>query len=185
MRLILASNSPRRKEFLTQGGYEFTITCSDFDEKSNENDPKKLSVELALGKAKSVFDSLKHKEDKIVLGADTIVFFDGEILGKPKDDEHAKQMLKALSSKKHSVITGYAIITNDNIISGHVQTFVTFNDLTNELIEEYVKKGLSKGKAGAYGIQDGYPFVAKYEGSYSNVVGLPTEEVFPILDKLL
>ena len=79
MRIVLASASPRRKELLEQGGYKFTITVSDFDENSIEKDPKKLSVELAVGKAKSVFDTLKDKADKVVLGADTVVYFDGKI----------------------------------------------------------------------------------------------------------
>ena len=185
MELILASNSPRRKEILESGGYKFTITCSDFDEKSLEIDPKELAQTFAFGKAKSVYEKLKNRKDALVLGADTVVYINDTILGKPKDELDAKNMLKTLSGKTHCVVTGYCLISSDNIEIGNAVTFVTFNQLSDLLIEEYIKSGLYKGKAGSYGIQDGFPLVEKYDGSYTNVVGLPKENVFPLIDKML
>ena len=182
MKLILASNSPRRKEILEKGGFAFEIINSDYEEKVSSSNPVFTAETFALGKAKSVFDKLPNKEDLVVLGADTVVY-NGLILGKGKSDNDAKAMLKTLSNKTHQVITGYAIVYNGGEIVSHVKTDVTFNDLSDQLIDEYVGSGLYKGKAGCYGIQDGYPLVKSYDGSLSNVIGLPEEAVFPLLKK--
>ena len=120
-----------------------------------------------------------------VIGADTVVFEGGEILGKPKNEEEGVKMLKRLSGRTHSVVTGYAVITKDKIISGSVVTEVTFNNLSDELISEYIKSGLYKGKAGSYGIQDPFPLVKSYKGSLTNVIGLPIETIIPILEKIV
>ncbi|MBE7090052.1 MAG: Maf-like protein, partial [Clostridiales bacterium] len=119
------------------------------------------------------------------IGADTVVFESGEILGKPKSQEEAKKMLKRLSGRTHSVVTGYAVITKDEIISGSVTTEVTFNNLSDELISKYIESGLYKGKAGSYGIQDPFPLVKSYKGSLTNVIGLPIETIVPILEKIV
>lgn len=184
MKLILASNSPRRKEILKNGGFSFEIINSDYEETSFSISPVLTAETFALGKAKSVFDKLPNKTDYAVLGADTVVF-NGVILGKGKSDEDAKNMLKSLSGKTHEVITGYAILYGNSKIVGHDKTTVTFNELSDDLIDEYIASGLYKGKAGCYGIQDAFPLVKSYDGSLSNVIGLPEETIFPILNKLI
>ena len=185
MEIILASNSPRRKELLKAEGFDFSINVSDYEEKAFTLDPIKTAVAFSIGKAKSVFDSLENKNNALVIGSDTVVFLEGEILGKPKDEAEARQMLKRLSNKTHSVVSGYAIVTAEGIISGYDKTAVTFFDLKDEVIDEYISSGLYKGKAGSYGIQDGYPLVKKFEGSLNNVIGLPTEKLTPILKDII
>ncbi len=176
MRLILASNSPRRKEILSNAGFEFDIITSDYEEKNFTSDPIVTAETFALGKAKSVY-SIIDDESAVVLGADTVVCLNGVILGKPKDENSARIMLEALSGKKHLVVTGFALVTAKKTVVSHVVTKVTFNKLSPEDINDYISSGLYKGKAGSYGIQDGYPLVEKYEGSLSNVIGLPIDEV--------
>ncbi len=184
MKLILASKSPRRKDILGKHGYTFTVQVAPFNEISEKDQPIKTAEHNAFGKAKATFDSLKDS-NAVVLGSDTVVCIDGEILGKPTDCNDAVNMLKRLSNKTHQVVTGFAIITKDFEIKGHDKSLVTFNNLSNELIEEYIASGLPLDKAGAYGIQDGYPLVKKYTGSFNNIVGLPIEIIKPILDKIL
>lgn len=185
MKLILASNSPRRKEFLANSGFTFTAISSPFDEVNFTDNPFDLTKNFALGKAKSVFDNLSDKTDAVVLGADTVVCFDGKILGKPKDSEDAIKTLKALSNKTHLVISGYAIVCKNETIVDTDVSQVIFNELSDELIERYVASGLPLDKAGSYGVQDGYNLVKEIKGSYNNVVGLPTEKVIPLLHKIL
>ena len=184
MKLILASNSPRRKELLKKHGFEFEVISSDFEEKVFSNDPIITAKTFAEGKAKEVFNTLENKSGVVVLGADTVVFSDGKILGKPQSEKEARAMLKSLSGKTHEVATGYALISGKGKEVGVVVTKVTFNNLTEEIIEGYIKSGLYKGKAGSYGIQDGFALVESYEGSLNNVIGLPTEAVVPLLKKL-
>lgn len=183
MKLVLASNSPRRKELLEKAGFKFEIISSDYDETGFSDNPVLTAETFAVGKAQAVFSAVK--EGVAVIGADTVVFEGGEILGKPKSQEEAEKMLKRLSGKTHSVVTGYAVITSDKIISGSVTTEVTFNNLSDELIGEYIKSGLYKGKAGSYGIQDPFPLVKSYKGSLTNVIGLPIETIVPILEKIV
>ncbi len=116
-----------------------------------------------------------------VLGADTVVSLDGAILGKPRDGEEASSMLHRLSGREHEVYTGLCLIADGREQTDVVCTRVRFAALTEELIARYVASGLPMDKAGAYGIQDGYPLVGRYEGSYSNVVGLPVERLRDIL----
>ena len=182
--LILASKSPRRNDILTRHGFEFSILVANFNELDQTNEPVKTAVQNAYGKAMAVFESIDYTK-AVVLGADTVVCLDGEILGKPKNAVHAKQMLETLSGKTHEVVTGYAIISSKEKLSAHAVSTVTFNDLTPELIEEYVNSGLPLDKAGAYGIQDGYPLVKSFNGSFNNIVGLPIEEIKPILNRML
>ncbi|MBQ3235640.1 MAG: septum formation protein Maf [Clostridia bacterium] len=181
MKIILASNSPRRRELLSEAGVEFTVIPSDFNEPENDGlSPEKYVEFLAYGKAKSVFE----KCGGTVIGADTVVVLNGEILGKPKGVADAKLMLNKLSAKTHEVITGYAVISENSKVCSHEKTFVTFNALSPELIDGYVASGSPLDKAGAYGIQDGVPLVDKIIGDYDNVVGLPTSKILKILTEL-
>ena len=186
MKLILASNSPRRKEILEKFGYRFTVIKSDYEEKEDIFDPRLLVKTFAEKKAESVFSSLSEaeKDEAVVLGADTVVVLKGKILGKPKDDRDAVNMLKSLSGRTHLVLTGYAVITGGKTFSGVAETKVVFNTLTDKFITDYVATGSPLDKAGAYGIQDG-ALVKKYVGSFYNVIGLPIEEIAPILERLL
>lgn len=185
MKLILASNSPRRKEFLTKYGFEFEVISSPYQERNFTDDPYILTKEFALGKAQSVFDKLDNKDDYLVLGADTVVYFDGKILGKPKDKLDAKKMLTNLSGKSHLVISGFAIVSKNSTVVDADLSYVTFNNLNSQLIDDYVNSGLPLDKAGSYGIQDGFNIVKQVDGSYDNVVGLPTEKILPILKDFL
>ncbi|MBQ7373172.1 MAG: septum formation protein Maf [Clostridia bacterium] len=184
-KLILASASPRRKQLLFDAGYDFTIETSDkegvFD---GITPPEKFAVRCAINKAEDVF-SRQSGDDVVVLGADTIVCLDGKILEKPTDEKHAKKMLESLSGKTHQVITGYAIISSNMRETGKVVTKVTFNDLPKSIINDYLKSGLWQGKAGAYGIQDGYDLVKEFDGDYDNVVGLPVKAIDDTIKEFL
>ncbi|MDE6274571.1 MAG: Maf family protein [Clostridiales bacterium] len=174
MRLLLASASPRRRELLAQTNLKFDIVPSAFEETAEGLSAYKMAICFAEGKAKDVF---AHNRDCAVLGADTVVALNGEIFGKPKSAEDAKEMLRLLSGKTHSVYTGVCLVFEGFVRSFCEETKVTFNEFDEDLISRYVASGLCFGKAGAYGIQDGYPLVKSFEGSYSNVVGLPVERV--------
>ncbi|MBE7082012.1 MAG: septum formation protein Maf [Clostridiales bacterium] len=183
MQLILASASPRRKEILQKEGYNFQIISSDYDEKSFTSNPIITAKTFAFEKAKDVFNKLEDK-NAVVLGADTVVYLKGEILGKPIDRQDAKRILKNLSGNKHKVITGYAIISKDKTIIGYDKSTVIFNKLSDSQIESYLDSNLYIGKAGAYGIQDGeFNFVKKYKGSMNNIIGLPIEKIKKALKK--
>ena len=171
---ILASGSPRRKQLLAKLIPEFTIIVPDVDESLLHVNPKDLPAEESKAKAYAV--AANHPSDEI-LACDTVVVLDGEVLGKPKDEEDAKAMLRHESGRKQIVLSGYTYIGKGREITRTVATEVFFNELSDELIEEYVKEKRPLDKAGAYGIQDGYPLVARIEGSYDNVMGLPTEDI--------
>ncbi len=183
MEVILASNSPRRKEILKEMGYSFSVSPSLFDESGVKDCGEDTAKQLALFKAREVFLRLNRK-DVVVLGADTIVYYNGKILGKPKDRVDAFNMLKELSGKTHKVITGYAIITDKKTYNESVVSEVTFNDFSDEFINEYIDNKRPFDKAGSYGIQDGYNLVKKLSGSYNNVVGLPSEKIGEILQEI-
>lgn len=186
MKLILASNSPRRKELLKNLGFPFQIKASDYEEKSFSSDPILTATTFAKGKADDIFSRLENNSDCIVLGADTVVFLKDEILGKPKDEIHARKMLKKLSNKEHNVVTGFCIKTKDIEIVDFDVSLVKFNELTDNQIDEYIKSRLCFGKAGGYGIQDvGFNLIDKHNGSLNNIIGLPTEKIFPLLKKIL
>ncbi len=186
MKLILASNSPRRRDILKNAGYEFKVIVSDFSEGIEKGDPVATAGENARGKARDVFDKLKESEktETVVLGSDTVVFIDGKILGKPKDEKEAEKMLRYLSARTHEVVTGYSLCFFGGEISGKSLSDVTFNALSDKLIKEYVKSGKPMDKAGAYGIQDGFPIVKSFSGEFENVMGLPIRDIKPILKKL-
>ncbi len=183
MELILASNSPRRKEILKEMGYSFSVVPSLFDESGVEECGEETAKLLALFKAREVFSRVNRK-DVVVLGADTIVYYNDKILGKPKVRVDAFNMLKELSGKTHKVITGYAIISEQKTYNEIVVSEVTFNDFSDEFINEYIDNKKPFDKAGSYGIQDGYNLVKKLSGSYNNVVGLPSEKIGEILQEI-
>jgi septum formation protein len=170
--LILASGSPRRKELLEQINVSFTIVKSDIEEIINKDEhPSEIVQSLAIQKARDV---LERNMDSIVIGADTIVAIENNVLGKPKDSEEAKEMLQSLSGKTHVVYTGVAFVTKDQEESFYEETKVMFWNLTKKDIDNYIKSGEPFDKAGAYGIQGlGATLVKKIEGDYFNVVGLP------------
>ena len=178
MQLILASNSPRRRELLAEYGYKFRVEPSLFEERAEGLSAYETVAYFAQSKAEEV---LARISDALVLGADTVVVLDGEILGKPKDGADAVRMLKLLSGRAHSVLTGVCVAKTGYVCTKIAETRVIFHDLSDELIERYVASGSPLDKAGAYGIQDGYPLVKSYEGSYTNVVGLPVELVKEML----
>jgi septum formation protein len=183
-RLILASQSPRRKQLLEQAGLSFTIIPSAVDEdRIDITAPEKLVKTLAEAKAKDVAGGYP---ESWVLGADTIVLIDGEILGKPVSTENARQMIRQLNGQTHEVFTGYAIYcdTHKTCISGVEKTEVTFKNLSQQEIEWYIKTEEPFDKAGAYAIQGlGSFLVKRICGSYTNVVGLPVCEVLEQLYK--
>ncbi len=174
--LILASKSPRRQELLTLAGLEHICIPSDVEEIVPEGTlPEDLPALLALQKAEAVFSA--HPSDT-VLGSDTIVVSDGQILGKPKNEEDAFSMLRALSGKAHTVYTGAAILAHDRREVFTSATEVVFYPLSDEEIRAYIATGEPMDKAGAYGIQGkGSLFVKEIRGDYYTVVGLPLAEV--------
>jgi septum formation protein len=177
-RIILASQSPRRKKLLEQIGLSFEIHPSSAKELSPHDEPILLVEDLALLKAK---DIASRFSDSLIIGADTIVVHNADILGKPKDDQQAFDFLQTLSASEHSVYTGVAFVKTDKngaIVAKHTfheQTKVTFSLLDEYDIRAYINSGNPLDKAGAYGIQDdlGALFVEKIEGDYYNVVGFP------------
>jgi septum formation protein len=182
--LILASKSPRRRYLLEQAGLEFSIIPSDFDESSVT--PTSLADYVKrLAEAKAGDISEKHP-DSWIIGADTIVYVDNAILGKPGSRAEARTMLRSLSDKTHQVYTGYCICcrTADRHHSDFVKTDVRFKKLTEKEIDWYIASGEPFDKAGAYAIQGlGTFLVRSINGSYTNVVGLPVCEVLEYLIK--
>ena len=186
MKWILASASPRRRELLTQVGLEFEVMVSDADENIEESlSPDELVKRLSLIKAAAVKEELSAKGadgDSAVIGADTVVFHNGEILGKPKDEEDAFRMLKSLSGDTHSVYTGVTVLLGDETITFANETKVVFDTISDEEIKRYIASKEPMDKAGAYGIQGlGGAFVTSIEGEYANVVGFPIGEFCHIL----
>lgn len=178
--LILASRSPRRSELLTAAGISFEVLAADIDETPRANETPVAYVErLAIEKARAV---LALRPDARVLGADTTVTIDGEILGKPVDDADARRMIRMLNGRVHEVYTGVALVSRAGVRSAVDTTRVWFNAMTDEDISWYVATGEPVDRSGAYAIQGlASRFIGKIEGSYSNVVGLPVALVSSIL----
>ena len=174
-RFLLASASPRRHELLTRAGYVFDVVPADVDESRRVGESARDYVRrLARAKAEAV----TRVPDQAVLGADTVVVIDGEVLGKPRDGEDAAAMLRRLSGRTHDVLTGVALVWNDTRFDAVETTEVTLVDLDNETIRWYVATGEPADKAGAYGVQGiASRFVSRVAGSYTNVVGLPVTVV--------
>lgn len=182
--LILASKSPRRKELLQDCGFGYRIVSCDCDETIQENLPIEKAIEqIAYQKAKTVWQAFP---DQLVLGCDTMVIYQGQPLGKPKDREDAKRMLTQLSGKTHHVISGVAILGADTHIVFHDMTEVTFYDIEEDLLQQYLDSDEPYDKAGAYGIQGkGKLFVKEIHGDYYNVMGLPVAKIYRELKKLI
>ena len=169
---------------MTEFGYEFKVIKSEFVERNGNSDPIATAVAFAKGKASEVFARLKHggcNDGLTVIGADTVVYFNGQILGKPTDSTDAVNTLKMLSGKEHTVISGYAVISDNMRVFGYDKSTVLFNNLSDELINAYVATGKPLDKAGSYGVQDGFNIVNKVSGSVYNVIGFPIEKIKPIL----
>ena len=171
--IILASQSPRRKELLTLAGLSFEVLVSGCDETVPEGLSAEQTVQhLANQKAEAVLQLCKAEDT--VLAADTVVVIDGNIIGKPKDKEDAFNMLRSLSGRTHTVMTGVCIANGNQRTEFVCKTDVTFYELTDEEINTYIATGDPFDKAGSYGIQtQGVVLVEKINGDYSNVVGLP------------
>ena len=199
-RIVLASASPRRKELLEQIGMEFEICPAKGEEIITEHDPQKVVMELSAQKAKEVASGILSYNEKnqalvtpgdiLVIGADTVVVYDGQILGKPKDEEDAGRMLSMLSGNIHSVFTGVTFVFMDREnrcgqYSFYEETRVEFYPLSRKEIDAYVASGDPMDKAGAYGIQGSFAAHVKgIQGDYNNVVGLPVARICQELKKL-
>lgn len=182
MRIILASNSPRRREILSQIGIQYEVIPSKFEENALNMSPENMVMYFAEEKAMDV--AKKVKEEAFVIGADTIVYQNG-IMGKPKDNEDAARMLKNLSGVFHAVITGISVVHTPSLnkITDYERTLVKFKNISDDEIHAYIKSGEPMDKAGAYAIQGiGSLLVEKIEGCYFNVVGLPVYRLSKILE---
>jgi septum formation protein len=190
--IILASNSPRRRELLAQAGYNFTVIPSGCNEDTDILIPKDFVMELAARKARDVYDNLHDKNSTpfIVIGSDTVVALNGRILGKPVDYDDAYNTLNSLSGQSHNVYTGVSIIYY-NGMDTHISTFyenteVTFYPMSHEEITWYLSTGDPMDKAGSYGIQtQGGLFIKEIKGDYNNVVGLPLAKVYHEINMLI
>ncbi len=182
-KIILASASPRRKELLSLITKEFTVAVSGCEEIIDTSlSPQQIVESLARQKAQWVYE---QNPNNIVIGSDTIVVLEGEILGKPKDEKDAKAMLSKLSHKSHSVYTGVAILGEGVAEVFAVETKVEFKELTTQEINWYVKTGEPMDKAGSYGIQGyGSRYVKSITGDYYAVMGLPVNQLYENLVKI-
>ncbi len=185
-KLILASRSPRRAEILRREKVKFQIKVPpDIEEESPSSDPVEHVLSLSESKATSVSQKV---EDGLILGADTIVVLDGEIMGKPKDESEAFLILKKLSGRMHRVYTGITLVSkySGKVISDYDLTEVKFNQLDDKRILAYIDTKEPMDKAGAYGIQGmGGFLVERIEGSLDNVIGLPTGKLKEMLAKIV
>jgi len=181
--LLLASASPRRSDLLKQMGVSFEVLAVDIDEsRRGDESPLEYVSRLAMEKAQAGFQ--RQEGQMPSLGADTIVVFDGQIFGKPRDQVHAEKMLMTLSGKVHSVFTAVAIDNGSGTALAVSETLVEFRTISQSECLIYWQTGEPEGKAGAYAIQGrGGIFVEKLEGSYSGVVGLPLAETEQLLNK--
>lgn len=177
-KIVLASASPRRRELLTQIGVVFEIEPAKGEEQISSNVPVELVKELSMQKAKEVAEKVKAD---IFIGADTVVAADGKILGKPKDEEDAKRMIRLLEGRSHEVITGVTVLLPNlqkELCFAEV-TKVSVFPMTEEQIEAYVNSKESMDKAGAYAIQGKFAaYISGIEGDYNNVVGLPVGRLY-------
>ncbi len=182
MNLILASQSPRRRELFELIGLPFTALVSEADEDIPLEEPGAYVEKLALRKAEAVF---AQRPGDCVVGADTIVWLDGGIIGKPRDEADAYRILRTLSGRTHTVYTGLAVLAPGSRELLHDITQVTFAPLSDEEIRAYIKTGDPMDKAGAYGVQGkGAIFVDRVEGCYFTVIGLPVPKLYRALAKL-
>jgi septum formation protein len=193
MRLILASASPRRADLLRAAGFDLEIVPAEVDESLHAGEtPGGYVQRLALAKAVRVQELLRTRSPlgddlpaPAILGADTVVLVDGEILGKPRDAADGRDMLRRLSGRAHDVITGVSLLRGAFALDDFGVTTVHFEPLTEQEIEWYTGSGEGLDKAGGYAIQGlASRFIPRIEGSYSNVVGLPIESVYRLMQEL-
>ena len=188
-KIILASASPRRRELMMQAGYEFEVQVSHKEETYSSETPDEIVKELALLKARDIAEQNAVK-DLVVIGADTVVAYQGAILGKPKSKEDAFAMIQSFQGDKHQVYTGVAILSydeegNETVVNHAVKTDVYVNSMTDEEIWKYIESDNVMDKAGSYGIQSGFAIhIEKIEGDYFNVVGLPISYIYNILKEI-
>ncbi|SDQ44168.1 septum formation protein [Chryseobacterium soldanellicola] len=184
MNILLASQSPRRKELLSSLGFDFEVVKIDCEEI--------LPKHIEIGEAAAYLSELKAEafrkleNDEVLITADTIVAIDNQILGKPKDADDAKNMLQKLSGKTHQVYTGITIKTSNQTFTETDVANVEFDEISDEEIDYYVQKYRPFDKAGSYGIQEwlGMAKIRKMEGSFYTIMGLPTHLVYKILNKI-
>ena len=188
--IVLASGSPRRKELLAKTGLKFSVVVSGGEEKAETSDPAETVEKLSLDKASAVADLLQaEKEPQLIIGADTVVACDGEILGKPSDREDAFRMLWKLQGQTHQVYTGVTLLLKKkHTWQAHTfseKTDVQFYPVSREELLAYIETGEPMDKAGSYGIQGGFGIYVKgISGDYNNVVGLPVGRLVYELKKL-
>lgn len=188
-KIILASASPRRRELLAGAGVTFQICRSNGEENIAKEKPDEIVKELSLQKATVVAIEREEEEGTVIIGADTIVFYEGRILGKPADEQDAVRTLRMLQGKTHQVYTGFTFLQKKEgkwiADSFAEKTDVTFYPVTEKEIKEYVRTGEPMDKAGSYGIQGRFCIYVKgINGSYTNVVGLPVGRLFYEAKKL-
>ena len=170
--IILASAAPRRKEILELADLKFDVMPSDAQEITTKTAPNEVVMELASLKAKDIYK--KSEKQSMIVGADTVVAYQGQILGKPTDEADAKRMLTMLSGQTHEVYTGVCVIEDGKTKTFYEETKVTFYEISDEQIDHYIKTGEPMDKAGSYGIQGkAAVFIKGIEGDYYNVVGFP------------
>lgn len=186
--IILASASPRRRELLAQIGVDFTVMVSDKEECYKSSKPEEIVEELAFMKAENVASERQVSlENTVIIGADTVVVLNGEILGKPKDEADAYRMLTNLQGRAHEVYTGVAFLIYDTkgkveVLTRAVRTQVYVHEMSPEEIHSYIATGEPMDKAGAYGIQGRFAaHIERIDGDYYNVVGLPVSYVYQVL----
>jgi septum formation protein len=187
MRVILASKSPRRKEILEMVGIKFDVISSDLEESYFNNEgPRHLVKRLSRDKVFKVAKSLSEKRETLIIGADTIVLFNGEILGQPKEYKDAKRMLSLLQGKKHRVFTGISVLKEGSeIVSDFSKSVVEFYPMSEEEIDWYISTKEPFDKAGSYGVQGiGAFFIKKINGSYHNVMGFPIDLFYKLIKRL-
>lgn len=182
MKLILASQSPRRQELLKLFRRPFVVEAADVDEKMDDSQPA-FSEVARVSRRKA--EAVAREQEDVVIAADTIVVCDGQILGKPKSTEHAVQMLTMLSGRAHQVMTGLTVVRGNAVVNCTEVTDIWFRKLSRKEIEDYVATGEPMDKAGAYGIQGGAAlFVQRLEGDYYNVMGLPVCRLWQMLGQI-
>jgi septum formation protein len=199
-KIILASGSPRRREILEQVGLKFTVCTSDIEEIFTKEKPEEIVIELASIKVNDVAN--KINESSIIIGSDTMVAVNGQVMGKPKDEEDAKNMIRKLQDNKHQVYTGVSVIIKEEALEQsntsqeknpiYINKYVNFvtktdvwvNSMTEEQIAAYVETGEPYDKAGAYAIQGRFAIhINKIEGDYYNIVGFPIAKLYEVLLK--
>ena len=180
-RVILASQSPRRQELLSLVGIPHEVKPADIDERYLAGEsPRAHAERLARTKATKI-----KEPDAVVIGSDTIVVVDGEVLGKPRDESDAAVMLRRLSGRAHTVVTAVAVAWRGKLESAVEEVGVTFHDLTDDEIADYIATGEPMDKAGAYGIQGfGATIVARVDGDYFAVMGLPLQSLIRLVERL-